>query len=235
MTTRTRKILPLALLLAGVAAGTLQAANFSEDFENVPALFSTGGWVNINKSDFQGTNPTWGQGSTAVFPGQTGGYAAANFNATTGASTISLWMLTPQMTFLNNDTITFYTRTTTGQFPDRLELRLSLAGASTNVGATSTSVGDFTTLLLTVNPNLTTTGYPTTFTQYTVTISGLSGPTTGRLGFRYFVTNGGPSGANSDYIGVDTLRVVPEPSTTALIGLAGLGAAALIIRRRRVA
>ena len=39
-------------------------------------------------------------------------------------------------------------------FADRLELRLSTNGASTNVGTTTTSVGDFTTLLLTVNPLL---------------------------------------------------------------------------------
>ena len=82
---------------------------------------------------------------------------------------------------------------------------MSTSGASTNVGANSTSVGDFTALLLDINPTLVTGVYPIVFTPFTVTVSGLGAPNTnGRLAFRYFVTNGGPSGANSDYIGIDT-------------------------------
>ena len=48
-------------------------------------------------------------------------------------------------------------------------------------------------------------GYPSVWTQYSVTLSGISGTPTGRLAFRYFVENGGPAGANSDYIGIDTV------------------------------
>ena len=48
-------------------------------------------------------------------------------------------------------------------------------------------------------------GYPNVWTQYTVTISGVPTATTGRFALRYFVENGGPSGANSNYIGIDTL------------------------------
>ena len=81
---------------------------------------------------------------------------------------------------------------------------MSTNGASSNVGTTATDVGDFITLLLDINPTYTTTGYPNVWTQFTVTVSGLGSPTTGRLAFRYFVENGGPSGANSDYIGIDT-------------------------------
>jgi hypothetical protein len=36
-----------------------------------------------------------------------------------------------------------------------------------------------------------------------VTISGVGAPTQGRFALHYYVTNGGPSGSNSDYIGVD--------------------------------
>ena len=108
--------------------------------------------------------------------------------------------------FNNGDTIKFWTRTSTGggDFPDRLELRLSTNDMSTNAGATATSVGDFTTLLLSVNPNLTATGYPDVFTEFTATISGLTIPTNGRVAFRYFVTDAGPTGNNSDIISVDT-------------------------------
>src|SRR5205085_6656010 len=79
-------------------------------------------------------------------------------------------------------------------------------GASSNVGTTATDVGDFTTLLLDINPTYTLTGYPNVWTQFTVTVSGVPSLTTGRLAFRYFVENGGPTGANSDYIGIDTFQ-----------------------------
>ncbi len=91
-------------------------------------------------------------------------------------------------------------------YPDRLEMRLSTAGASTNVGTTATSVGDFTTVLVEVNPTLAAGGYPEVWTQYTATLSGIPGGATGRIAWRYFVTDAGPTGANSDYIGIDTVE-----------------------------
>ena len=96
---------------------------------------------------------------------------------------------------------------------------MSTNGASSNVGTTATDVGDFTALLLDINPTYTLTGYPNVWTQFTVTVSGVASPTTGRLALRYFVENGGPSGANSDYIGIDTLQTgdcgdPPPPTPT---------------------
>jgi hypothetical protein len=95
---------------------------------------------------------------------------------------------------------------------------MSTNGASTNVGATATSVGDFQTLLLDINPTYTLTDYPNVWTQFTVTVSGLGSSTTGRMAFRYFVENGGPTGANSDCIGIDTVQYTcnqpPTPTPT---------------------
>ena len=107
---------------------------------------------------------------------------------------------------------------------------MSTNGASSNLGVTANDVGDFTTLLLDINPTLTTTGYPSTWTQFSATVTGLGGPTTGRFAFRYFTPNGGPSGANSDYIGIDTVNIVPEPASAAVLAIGGL---TLIARRRR--
>ncbi|MES1210691.1 MAG: choice-of-anchor J domain-containing protein, partial [Acidobacteriota bacterium] len=79
-----------------------------------------------------------------------------------------------------------------------------------STGATSTDVGNFTTLLVDVNPTLVTGVYPTVYTQFSATLSGLpAGPNAGRIAFRYFVTNGGPSGANSDLISIDDVNVTP--------------------------
>lgn len=180
-------------------------------------------WTVINRSSPAGST-SWFQGNPNSFPAQSGAtnsYVGANFNNTSGTNTISNWLITPQVALQNGNEFTFWTRTTTDSpFPDRLEVRLSTAGASTNVGNSATSVGDFTTLLLSVNPNLEVGGYPETWTKFVVTLSGISNaqPQSGRLAFRYYVTNGGPTADNSNYIGIDTVTYAaacgPAPTAT---------------------
>lgn len=182
--------------------------DLGEAFDDITVM---PGWFFQNNSSPVGLT-TWFQGNDTVFPAHTGAptsYIGANFNSTAGAGTISTWMLTPELPMKNGDTVSFWTRTSTGSlWPDRLEVRLSLAGASTNVGTLATDVGDFTTLLLSVNPTLVAGGYPEVWTQYSATLSGIPAASTGRIGFRYFVTSGGPSGDNSNYIGIDTFEFV---------------------------
>jgi Leucine-rich repeat (LRR) protein len=183
-------------------------ASFSQGFDDV-TLLPGQNWFFRNNSSPTGSN-NWFQGNSQVFTAHAGAanaYIAANFNNTSGTGTISNWMLTPVLTLANGNTFSFWTRTPAGStWPDRLELRLSTAGASTNVGSTATSVGDFSTLLLSVNSSLVQGGYPETWTRYSVTLAGVPGGATGRFAFRYYVTNGGPNGANSNYIGIDTLE-----------------------------
>lgn len=193
---------------AVIVAPPASLSLINEGFEGatIPA-----GWAQQNLSTPIGTVPTWIFGAALLAPAQNGtanSYALGNFNNVAGNNTISNWLFSPTVTMQNGDVLTFYTRTVAAPaFPDRLEVRLSTNGASTNVGATNASVGDYTTLLLTVNPSLTTTGYPASWTQFTATITGLAGPTSGRFGFRYFVTSGGPSGSNSDNIGIDNVQL----------------------------
>ncbi|MCC6659983.1 MAG: choice-of-anchor J domain-containing protein [Phycisphaerales bacterium] len=205
-----------AALLA--MAGTAMAQPLSEDFDDVAGLPGSG-WSLINNSAPLGPN-LWFQGNIVVNPGQpfpgqtTDGYAAANWASTTvtGVGDISNWMITPVRTLANGDTIKFWTRTVDlPAFPDRMAVRMSLAGPSANVGSTATSVGDFTTELLVINANLTLTDYPTVWTEYTIVLSGIPAPTQGRLAFWYNVPQGGAAGANSDFIGVDTFTY--EPAT----------------------
>lgn len=186
----------------------VSSADFSEGFDDITVLPGAG-WSFQNLSNPLGTLD-WFQGDDAVFPAQAGpatSYAAANFNSAADVGTISNWMLTPEMALNDGDTISFWTRTPTGSsYPDRLEVRLSTAGASTNVGADETSVGDFTTVLVNVNPSLTVGGYPEVWTQFTAVLSGIPSGATGRIGFRYYVTDAGPRGSNSNYIGIDTFE-----------------------------
>lgn len=208
----------LACALVGIWASTATAQSYTENFNNPSQIFSSG-WAQQNLSTPIGTLPGWFTGNGSVFPAYNApdsSYIAANYNNVAGANTISNWLFTPNRTYQNGHTFSFWTRTVDAPtYPDRLEVRLSTNGNSVNVGSTNTSVGDFTTVLLTVNPTLTTTGYPNVWTQYTVTLSGLAGPTSGRIAFRYFVTNGGPSGANSDYIGIDNVQYTVPVSADA--------------------
>ena len=234
------------VLAAAAVCGLTASANaqpLTEGFDTVTGGVPNASWATQNNSD--SPDQPYFQGNPAVFTahsGATNSYIGVNFQSTsglTGTETISNWLITPMLTGMNNgDTVTFFARTVdTPSFPDRLQLRLSLSGASTNVGTLPTDVGDFTTLLVDINPTLTTSGFPNVWTQFTATLSGLSGPTDGRMAFRYFVTDGGPNGNNSDYIGIDdfayTPSAVPEPGTLALVGVAAIGG--LRLRRRAAA
>lgn len=202
--------------------------NFGNAAGGQSMAFASGTWHALNNSSPLGLSGWFSNNlTTAPFGPHSGaGLANANFQNGAGLATIDNYMMSPVRTFNNGDQISFWTRTVDAPgFPDRLILKLSTAGAST-------SVASFTTTLLTVNPSLTTAGYPNTWTFFTTTITGLGGPTSGRFAFNYNVPSGGPNGANSDYIGIDDVRysAVPEPGS--MIAL-GLGAAALVARRRR--
>src|SRR5690606_11119555 len=164
-----------------------------------------------NQSTTPGTTG-WFQGNIDVFESHTGAptsYIGANFNNTTGNSTISNWLITPTLNLKDGDQVSFYTRTTDmpASWADRLELRMS-EGATFTSPSGPTGVGSFTALLHSVNPDLTTTGYPAEWTRIDVTISGLGATAVPvNLAFRYFVTNGGPSGSASNFIGIDSVLV----------------------------
>lgn len=192
---------------------------FNQGFDVAAPL--PAGWASQNLSSPLGVTG-WFQGNAGVFAANSGAatsYIAANFNNGSGLATISNWLFMPATTLKNGDTLSFYTRTTTGTFPDRLQVWMNTTNQGVNVGATATSVGDYSTQLLDINPTYTATGYPTGWTQFKIPITGLPGAgVAGRLAFRYFVENGGPSGANSDFIGIDdvvyrTLSPGPPPTT----------------------
>ncbi len=193
-------------LFVVLQSSPIQGQTYLESFDDIGAFSD---WFFQNNSSTPDQN--WHQGNTVQFDSYEGGansYVGVGFQSSSSSIpvTLSNWLLSKARTFNNGDIITFYTRSmdVSPVFPDRLEVRFSEDGNNTNVGFAPEDVGSFTTVLLSINPTLSTTGYPTSWTQYTITISGLSGPTNGRLGFRYYVTNGGPGGNNSNYIGIDS-------------------------------
>ncbi len=204
--------------------------------EGFNGLSLPAGWSTTNLSTNNATGQPWrtgtaitnGVGEVVVTPFEGAGFALVDFTSIgTGAGTINSWLFSPViLNIANGDRFTFFTTTAPDSvYPDRLELRLNSANTGTNVGATTTSVGDFSITLATVNPSLAVGGYPETWTRITGTVSGLAAPANGRVALRYFVTDGG-TGANSNIIGVDSFvyAPVPEPASwaMALVGLAGL-------------
>lgn len=222
----------LAFALTLAFSGAVSADALTENFDGgLPA-----GWTIKNLSEPVGAID-WFEGNPGVFDAYQGAensYLAANFNSGAGTADISNWLILPTSLYRNGDTLSFFTRTTDfSGFPDNLEVRFSNVGG-TNVGGSSASVGTFTSLLLSVNPGQQLFGYPESWTQYSVTLSGLAGATTGAFAFRYVVENGGPSGSFSNYVGIDTVAItpVPEPGIYMMLG-AGLGLMALMRKRKQ--
>ncbi len=146
-------------------------------------------------------------------------YASTSSTLAAGA-TISNWLISPIIVVNNGDVVSFYTRigkysaTGTASYADNLQLLMSPLGAATvNPTTGPADTGSFTNMLVEINPNLDLTSYPTTWTQYTATISGLTGPTEVEFAFRYYVTDGGTNGSNSDIIGIDSFSVDTPLST----------------------
>jgi hypothetical protein len=177
-----------------------------EGFEDISTLPAEG-WAIINNSDPVGTN-NWFQGNPTNFPAHEGpddSYIAVNFASGAAGGVISNWLLTPEVVLENGTELRFWTRhSTSSTFPDRMQVRLSTAGSSTDVGTTADSVGDFDILLEDINEDMTYPGYPEVWTEFVITIEGLSEPVTGRFGFRYYSPDWETVGS---LVGIDTLSI----------------------------
>src|SRR5208282_5773827 len=216
--------------------GYAQLTTLTEGFDTVgtPGPPSTGifasGWVVINNSNPIGDH-TWNQGIPGTQtdglgvnaqsdpPSAANAFIQTDFNAGIPGSgaIVSDWLITPVLLLENGATMSFYTQAspTNTQFPNELQVWESQSGLSTvNVGSTAANPGgDFTIKLLDINPGATNPsgtpgGYPTTWTQFTFTISGLSAPTDGRFGFRFYLPNNDTDGT---VVGIDTFSFADPP------------------------
>lgn len=203
-----QQLLFFALLLC---LGELQAQTlFTENFDVFPST-----WTKTNQSQPIGTS-NWQQGIVSGFgTGFNGGstsYASVNYNSVAAgmAGTISNWLISPTISLKDGDVIKFYTRAGSNfsTIPDRLELRLSTNGDASVIPSTGSSdLGSFTAVAATINPNLSPNVYPVTWTEVLYTVTGLPVETDCKLAFRYYITNGGPNGANGNAIWIDALTI----------------------------
>jgi len=203
-----------------VAAPTL----LSEGFDDISTL-SASGWSLVNLSAPAGTTD-WFQGNPGVFGAASGApdsYIGANFENAAEGGVISNWLITPQLTLGSGMQLQFMVRAAGDDWSDTIEVRWSAKGASTDVGSTAASVGDFTQLLYTFDSH----GADAGWLAKSVALPSGSG----RIAFRYTIADTWLAG---NYVGIDTVAVVPEPASAAFMVL-GLGAIGLAARRRRAA
>lgn len=204
---------------------TVADQSFVEEFDTASAAISRG-WQFINTSDPKGSS-NWKDGG-GVIPffkaysnqGNNAGFIGVDYFSTSAdKGVISNWLVSPSIIMQNGDKIIFYTRAwqvfngvnDTTDFGNSLQVRINPLNDSVNTGKGLT-VGSFTQSLLDINPDLVYSSvlhpdvfaYPSQWTKFTVTISGLNAPLKSRFTFRYFVTDGGSNG-NASGIGIDAV------------------------------
>ena len=149
------------------------------------------------------TNVSQGNYRTNAQAGASTSWAMMDFYS--GSGTISTCLITPQIDFSKGASLTFYTKTAfNSSYPDRMYVRYSNGGASTYVGTTPDSLGDFGNQLLVLNEGLVKRGYPEDWTQYTVTVPAKGTGASGRFAFHYYIPNSGPT---AYWIGIDTVSI----------------------------
>ncbi len=171
--------------------------NFNGD-NSVTGLQARG--YTVLNVDGGGTVDPWFQPTGTQFPayeGPTTGYVAGNYQGANGFL-IDQWLISPQITVNAGDTLSFWHRSIDNNpFDDSIYVRLS-----TTAGITP---GDF----------------DITWGRYLVSESGwarwtatfpISG--TVRFAIQYYIVDGGPSGNNSNFFGIDLLEVISAAAPT---------------------
>ena len=199
--------------------------SFVEEFDTASAAQARG-WQFLNVSTPLGSGSWQNGGAPTPFfraysnHGSLAGFIGTDYTSTNAQQgTISNWLVSPEIWMQNGDRIIFYTRSFTSydgvsdttDFGNSLELRTSGVTDSVTVGSGS-STGTFTNLLLDINPRLVYSSvlhpdvgaYPTQWTRFRVTVTGIPAPQKGRFAFRYYVTQGGSYG-NGSGVGIDSV------------------------------
>jgi len=177
---------------------------YTDNFDganDTTSLKSRGYLVYYRGTGAQGISATWFQGSTLLFNSYNGpstGYVAANFQVVNGINNIDNWLVLPKKSVSANDSIVFFSRSPDGDsYADSIRVMYSAAGDSipesswTELGRFKVSISGWQRMAF---------GVP-------------SAGANARFAIRYNIVNGGPSGTNSDYIGIDALTLEKTPLT----------------------
>jgi photosystem II stability/assembly factor-like uncharacterized protein len=155
------------------------------------------GW-HVKNIDGGGTS-TWFQGNPTVFPAFEGtGYIGANFQAA-NVRFIDEWLVTPNTGGLADaavvDSLIFWQRAPglPAFYPDSIQIRIS---------TTDTAVASFTTVLDYFRVD-------TSFWRRKA--YALPNAANRYIAFRYLIYNGGATGDNSNYLGIDAVQIKRTP------------------------
>lgn len=190
-----------AFALSTAARADTPASSLTEHFDNINQL---PGWSLLNSSMPPGVG--WFQGNDGIFSAQSGAanaYIAANFlGANNGSGTLDMWLLTPELHLTGPTSFSFWARSALAPgFSDNLEVRIG-SGTDPATYAVLQTLG----------------AVPGDWTLYQPTLD-----MTGDLRIAFHYTG---AAAQSNYLGLDTVSVmpVPEPATWVLlcVGLAAI-------------
>lgn len=174
---------------------------FSDNFDgsnDTTSLKNRGYKVFYRGGGPQGVAPVWFQGNFFnSFNGPSTGYLAANYQVLSSVNNIDSWLVLPGKNVTSGDSIVFYARSDSASvYPDSIRVMYSAAGDSVPE-AVWTELGRFKAI--------------TNGSWERKAFGANSAGANGRYAIRYNVVNGGPDGANSDYIGIDALTLESIP------------------------
>ena len=171
-------------------AGVLFVDDMNGD--NTVAGLEARGWVVLNE-DGGGTRPPFNQGDISVFTAYEGpdsGYTFTNYQGANGFL-IDQWLISPPITVSAGDTLRFWHRSPDGNpWDDSIYVRYSTTAGITP-GAFDQTWGR----------------YLVSETGWAQWVGIFSHTGTIRFAIQYYITDGGPSGNNSNYAGFDLFEV----------------------------
>ncbi len=183
------------------------AVLFSDDFNgpnDTNALKQRGYFVYRNGTGPPGVTAIWFQGIPAgpgsftfnAFNGPPDGYVASDFACVQGSNVIDNWLVLPPLNISVGDTFSFYIRAAADPFfVDSVKVMYNPAGDSLPASPGWIELDYF---------------YVNEIDWERRTYTAPVASSMGRWAIRYYIIDGGPSGANSDYIGIDQIDVIPS-------------------------
>lgn len=184
--------------------------SFTEDFEQGTDYLMRGRWVFTNHSspdlgnEWRHDSPACGKGGNC-WPLIGYGYNSASYLYAGRIDSLRAdnWAFSPPVALANGDKIIFYTMCGFDNHNDQLEVRYNEMDTTAAVGAGFGETGKFTKEFGKVSAP-----YPTIWTRFEFTVSGLSQPIQSRLAFRYYVPDLDSVGAGA--IGIDALQFIKQ-------------------------